>query len=109
MRQTLRQRTIPTVPAKHDRAKQHLRPPEHGVRLADDAMRTHGPRPQRPLVDVQLEVHAERELRDQRPEEELGERAVSARGEQPAAVGVPEDGATERERDARGLLSSQSG
>lgn len=106
MRQTLRQRTVPTVPAKNNRAKQHLRPPEHGERLADDAMRTHGPRPQRPLVDVQLEVHAKRELRSQRHEEKIGERAVRAREELPAAVGVPEDVSTERERDARGLFRS---
>jgi hypothetical protein len=63
MCQTLRQCVIPTVPAKYDRAKQHLRPPEHGVRLSDDAMCAHGPGPQRPLVDVQFEVHAECELR----------------------------------------------
>ena len=107
MRQTLRQRIIPAVPAKHDRAKQHLRPPEHGVRLSDDAMRAHGPRPQRPLVDVELEVHAERELRSQRQEKELGEHAVRAREEHPAAVRVSEDITSERERDARGLPSER--
>ena len=108
MRQTLRQCVIPTVPAKHDRAKQHLRPPKHGVRLSDDAMRAHGPGPQRPLVDVQLEVHAKRELRGQRYEEELGEPAMCARRELPAAVRVPEDVASKSERDARGLLCTLS-
>jgi hypothetical protein len=103
MRQTLRQRVIPAVPAKRDRAKQHLRPPEHGVRLSDDAMRAHSPRPQRPLVDVKLEVHAECELRGQRHKEEFGEHAVRAREELPTDVGMPEDVTSERERDARGL------
>lgn len=104
MRQTLRQRIVPAVPTERDRAKQHLRPPEHGERLSDDAMRTHGPRPQRPFVDVKLEVHAKSELRAQRHEEEFSEYAVRAREELPAAVGVSEDVTSERERDTRGLL-----
>lgn len=53
---------------------------------------------------VQLEIDAERELRGERHEEELGESAVCARMELPAAVGVAENVAGERERDARGLL-----
>ena len=103
MRQTLRQRVIPAVPAKGDRAKQHLYPPEHGVRFSDDAMRAHSPRPQRPLMDVKLEVHAECELRGQRHEKEFGEHGVRAREELSADVGVSEDVTSECERDARGL------
>ena len=104
MRQTLRQCVIPTVPAKHDRAEQHLHPPKHGVRLSDDAMRAHGPGPQRPFVYVQLEVHAKCELRSKHSEEEICERAMCARRELPAAVCVPQDVTSKSERDTRGLL-----
>ena len=105
MRQTLRQCVIPTVPAKHDRAKQQLRPPKHGVRLSDDAMRAHGPGPQRPLVYVQLEVHAKCELRSQHNEKEICKRAMCTRWELPAAVCVSEDVASKSERDARNLYT----
>jgi hypothetical protein len=39
---------------------------------------------------VQLEVHAERELRRDRKEQHVRERAVRAREETATAVGVPE-------------------
>ena len=104
MRQTLRQCVIPTVPAKHDRAKQQLRPPKHRVRLSDDTMCAHGPGPQCPFVYVQLEVHAKCELRSKHSEEEICERAMCARRELPAAVCVPQDVTSKSERDTRGLL-----
>ena len=104
MRQTLRQCVIPTVPAKHDRAEQHLHPPKHGVRLSDDAMRAHGPGPQCSFVYVQFEVHAKCELRSKHSEEEICERAMCARRELPAAVCVPQDVTSKSERDTRGLL-----
>ena len=103
MRETLRQRAVPTIPAKRDRAEQHLRPSEHGVRPAVRAVRAHGPRAPRPLVDVELEVDAERELRREGQEEDICERAVRALQEPPAAVRVSEDIAAEREQAARGL------
>jgi hypothetical protein len=90
MGETLPQRAAPTISAERDRAKEHLRPPEHRERLADEPVRAHGPGPQRPLVDVQLEVHAERELRRNRKEQHVRERAVRALEETAAAVGVPE-------------------
>ena len=90
MRETLPQRAAPTIPTERDRAKEHLRPPEHRERPADEPVRAHRPGPQRPLVDVQPEIHAERELRRDRKEQHVRERAVRAREETAAAVGVPE-------------------
>jgi hypothetical protein len=90
MREALPQIAAATIPAERDRAKQHLRPPEHGVRPSDEPVRAHGQGPQRALVDVQLEVHAERELRRERQEQDLGERAVRTPEEFAAAVRVPE-------------------
>jgi hypothetical protein len=45
-------------------------------------------------MDVQLEVHAERELRRNWDEEDIGEFAMCAREESPAAMRVPEDVST---------------
>lgn len=94
MRETLPQFIITTVSTEHDRAKKELRPSEDRIRLSDYPVRTHGPGPQRPFVDVQLEVHAERELRRNWDEEDIGELAMCAREESPAAMRVPEDVAT---------------
>lgn len=90
MRETLPQRAAPTISAERDRAKEHLRPPEHRERPADEPVRAHGPGPQCPLVDVQLEIHAEHELRGDRKKEHVRERTMRVREETAAAVGVPE-------------------
>ena len=92
-----------TVPSERDRAEEHLHPPEDGVRLADDAVRAHGPRADRLFVDVQLEVDAEPELEEDGEEEDIRHRAVRAGEEGAAAVRVPEDVPREGERDAATL------
>ena len=66
-------------------------------------MRAHGPGPQRPLVDVQLEVHAESELRRDGQKQDVGEWGVRAFKELPTSVRVPEYVAAQCEYDAYGL------
>lgn len=103
MCETLRKGTVTTITAERDRTKEHLDPSEHRIRLSNDAVRAHGPGTQRPLVDVQLEVHAQRELRRDRHEEDIGELAMRARKKLSATVRVPEYVAAQRERESCGL------
>ena len=103
MCETLAKGTITTVSAERDRTKEHLDPPKHRIRLSDNAMRAHGPGTQRPLVYVQLEVHAQRELRRDRHEEDIGKHTMCAQKKLSAAVRVPEYVAAQRQRDPCGL------
>jgi hypothetical protein len=66
-------------------------------------MRAYGPGPQRPLVDVQLEVHAKSELRRDGQKQDVGEWGVRAFEELPASVRVPEYVAAQCQYDASGL------
>jgi hypothetical protein len=54
-------------------------------------------------VNVQLEVHAQRELRRDRHEEDIGKLAMRARKKLSATVRVPEYVAAQRERESCGL------
>jgi len=103
MCQTLPKRAAATISAERDCAKEHLCPSQHRVRPAHDPMRAHGPGPQRPFVDVQLEVHTESELRRDGQKQDVGERDVRAFEELPASVRVPEYVAAQCEYDACGL------
>jgi hypothetical protein len=97
MSETLREGfIITTVSAERDRTKEHLDPSEHRVRLSDNAMCAHGPGTQRPFVHVQLEIHAQRELRRDRHEEDIGKLAMCARKKFPAAVRVTQYVAAQR-------------
>ena len=96
MCEALPEGTITTVSAERDRTKEHLDPSEHRVRLSENAMRAHGPGTQRPLVYVQLEIHAQRELRRDRHEEDIGKLAMCARKKSPATVRVPQYVAAQR-------------
>ena len=90
MCETLRKGTVTTVPAEQDCAKEHLDPSQHRIRLSDDTVYAHSPGTQRPLVDVQLEVHSQRKLRRNRYEEDIGELAMRARKKLSTTVRVPE-------------------
>jgi len=103
MCETLPKGTITTVSAERDRTKEHLDPSEHRVRLSNHTVRAHGPGTQRPLVDVQLEVHAQRKLRRDRHEENVGKLAMRARKKLSTTVRVPEYVAAQRERESCGL------
>jgi hypothetical protein len=103
MCETLPKGTITTVSAERDRTKNHLYPSKHRVRFSDDSMRAHGPRTQRQLVDVQLEVHAQRKLRRDRHEKDFGKLGMRARKKLSATVRMPEYVATQRERKPCGL------
>lgn len=96
MCQTLAEGTTTTVSAERDRTKEHLDPSEHRIRLSDNAMRAHGPGAQRPLVYVQLEVHAQRELRRDRHEEDIGKHAMCAQEKLSSTMRVPEYVAAQR-------------
>lgn len=103
MCETLPQLVSTTVSANRDRAKEHLDPSEHRERLSEYPVRAYGPGPQRPLVDVHLEVRAERSLRRNRQEEDIGEHTVRALEEFSATVCVSEYEATQCEHDSCGL------
>ena len=53
-------------------------------------MRAHGPGPQCPLVDVQLEIHTQRELSENWHEEDVRKGTVRAREKFPTPMRVPE-------------------
>jgi hypothetical protein len=89
MCETLRKGTVTTVPAERDRAKEHLDPSQHRIRLSDDTVYAHSQGTQCPLMDVQLEVHSQRKLRSNRYEEDIGELAMGARKKLSATVRVP--------------------
>jgi hypothetical protein len=90
MCETLPEGTVTTVPAEHDCAKEHLDPSQHWIRLSYDTVYTHSQGPQRPLVYVQLEVHAQRKLRRNRHEEDVGKLAMRARKKFSTSVRVSE-------------------
>lgn len=91
MCETLPESTVATVPTEHDCSKDHLDPSQHRIRLSDDTMYAHSQGTQRPLVDVQLEVHSQRKLRGNRNQEDIGELAMRARKKFSASVCVPEN------------------
>ena len=95
--------TSAAVPPERDRAEQHLRPAEDGIRLANKPVHLHSIRPQRLLVNVQLEVDAETELREDGDEENIGKFAVRAGEKSAPLVCVTKDIAAEGERDASSL------
>ena len=103
MCETLPKGAIATVSAKRNRTKDHLDPSKDRIRLSDNAMCPHGPRTQRPFVDVQLEIHTQRKLRCDWHEENLGKFGMRARKKLSATVSVPEYVATKRERKTCGL------
>jgi hypothetical protein len=94
------------VATKDDGAKEHLHPSPERVRLPDHAVRDDGVRAERALVDVQLKVHAEHELREERDDDDVPEFLVRGRGELPPSVRMPEKDARERQRDAGALRAS---
>ncbi len=86
MCETLPKGTITTVPEEHDCTEEHLDPSQHWIRLSDYTVYAHSQGAQCPLVYVQLEVHAQRELRRNRYEEDIGKLGVRARKKLSAAM-----------------------
>ena len=108
MRETLPQVSSPAVASERDRIEQHLHPPKYRVRLANDAMRHHCPRPDGLFVDVQFEVDAERELQSDRDEEYVGQLAVRAGKERPHTMRVPDSVASSDESKPSTLIPNVS-
>lgn len=65
-----------TVSPESDRAEQHLRPADDGVRLAYDAVHNDSVRTYATFVDMELEVDSESQLQSDRDEHDVGHGAV---------------------------------
>ncbi len=110
MCQTLSQMAAPAVPSERRRAEQELHPTQHRIRLANHAVQSDHPWPQRLFVYMQLEVYPETQLREDGHNQDIRIRAVHCFEELSAVVLMPKKVAAQRQHEAGGLqqVSQQS-